>query len=101
MLRRTVHAALVLTLIVAASGSAQVVDEELFATDGQVNAAVVSGNTLYVGGTFRRVGTAVGSGVPIHSGTGDVSGAFPKVAGGGVFAVVPDGSGGWYIGGSF
>src|SRR5688572_30414876 len=101
MLRRTVHAALVLTLIVAASGSAQVVDEELFATDGQVNAVLVSGSTLYVGGTFRRVGRAVGSGVPIHSGTGEVSGSFPRISGGSVFAVVPDGFGGWYIGGSF
>ena len=57
-----------LALHAAASGSAQVVDPNLPGTDGQVNAAVLSGNTLYLGGTFTRVGPAVGSGVPLDVG---------------------------------
>ena len=75
---------------------------ELYATDGIVNATVLSpdGNTLYIGGTFTQVGPRTGGGVPIDSTSALPVGSFPKV-GGQVYASVPDGSGGWYIGGVF
>src|SRR5439155_11662631 len=68
--------------------------------NGTVNAAVLSGGTLYIGGAFTQVGPATGGGVPIDATNGAPVSGFPKVLGS-VAAVAPDGSGGWYIGGSF
>lgn len=55
---------------------------------------------LYFGGAFSKVGPYQGSAIPMESGTGNALSAFPKVVGS-VYAVVSDGAGGWYIGGSF
>jgi hypothetical protein len=79
---------------------AQVVNGDLWVTDGPVNAIVLEGNTIYIGGDFRTVGPATGGGVILDPLTGMVIPQSPKVAGQ-VFAAVSDGSGGWYIGGDF
>ncbi len=42
-----------------------------------------------------------GSGVPLDASTGLPAAAYPTVENGDVFCVIPDGSGGWFIGGSF
>ncbi len=74
-------------------------DSQLWVTNGTVNATAVSGNTLYLGGDFTSVGPLTGSGAALDAaGAPDL--ALP-VANGQIFAVVPDGAGGWYIGGSF
>jgi hypothetical protein len=73
---------------------------DLWVTDNVVVATVVSGNSLYIGGGFTQVGPNTGSGVPLAGDTGLALGTFPVVSGR-VAAVVPDGSGGWYIGGDF
>src|SRR5262245_40695127 len=58
------------------------------------------GNTLYVAGDFTYFGPHTGSGVVLDQDSGA-----PKrgatVTGGHVQASLPDGSGGWYIGGDF
>jgi hypothetical protein len=59
-----------------------------------------SGNTLYIAGSFRSVGENSGGHVPFDARTGDALRPFPKVAGS-VYVSVPDGKGGWYIGGDF
>ena len=69
-------------------------------TDGNVLAVARSGETLYIGGNFSQVGPATGGGVPFGARSSDVPANFPKVAGS-VYAVCPDGRGGWYIGGAF
>src|SRR5437879_673224 len=79
---------------------AQVVRQDFYVTNGTVNAAVVSGNTLYIGGEFTQVGPATGGGVAIDEASGAPLVVSPSVTGI-VLAVVPDGSGGWYIGGDF
>jgi hypothetical protein len=56
--------------------------------------------TLYLGGNFTRIGPMTGGGVPLHADTGQPVAEFPKVNGT-VEAVVPDGMGGWFIGGQF
>lgn len=68
-------------------------------TDGGVAAIVSSNGRVYVGGGFGRVGPYTGSGVGIDRITGRSIGlpALPS----GVSAVVPDGAGGWYVGGEF
>ncbi len=72
-------------------------------TNGDVQAAVQVGNTLYVGGTFTRVAPAsgaLGSFFGVSTVTGEPLPAFPLVDGV-VHAIEPDGAGGYYIGGAF
>ncbi len=79
----------------------QAVDPNLWGTDGTVTAIARSGNTVYIGGAFTQVGASSGYGVPLSKMTGEALRPYPKVAGGYVFAVAPDGEGGWYVGGDF
>lgn len=72
----------------------------LWGTDGTVTAVVRSGNSIFVGGAFAHVGPCTGSGVPLDIHSGAVPSRYAKVVGT-VFAVAPDGAGGWYIGGWF
>lgn len=72
-------------------------------TNGQVHAIEADSDHIYLGGSFTMVGPRTGSGIALDQG-GDGApevGSFPEVAGGTVRAVVPDGSGGWIIGGDF
>src|SRR4051812_520708 len=69
-------------------------------TNGTVNTIVQSGNTVYLGGSFTYAGPNVPYGVALSSTTGLPNTAYAKPDGQ-VSAVVPDGSGGWYIGGTF
>ena len=99
---RALMVALTLAWFCASSmtAEAQKVREDLYVTNGPVSATALSGNTLYIAGDFSRVGPATGGGVPISSIRGTPARRFPKVTGQ-VKAVAPDGSGGWYIGGTF
>ena len=84
----------------AGVGLAQTVDTTLWVTNGGVRAIVADGSTIYIGGTFTQVGPATGSWVAIDASTAAAQQPYPKVAGT-VYAVAPDGSGGWYLGGEF
>ena len=88
------------TVFSAGGAFAQAIDSTLWVTNGDVNAIVCAGGTIYLGGLFSRVGPATGGGVPLDATSGALPPSFPKVAGG-VRAVVSDGVGGWYIGGEF
>jgi hypothetical protein len=77
-----------------------VADPNLWGANGNVLDIARSGNTLYIAGSFRSVGENSGGFVPIDAHSGEALRPFPKVAGS-VAAIVPDGSGGWYIGGEF
>ncbi|HZL48886.1 MAG TPA: PKD domain-containing protein [Solirubrobacteraceae bacterium] len=71
-------------------------------TNGEVKAIAHSGSITYIGGTFTEVGPATGPGVGINESTGaDLGWARIWGSGGSISAVVSDGSGGYYIGGSF
>jgi hypothetical protein len=89
-------------LLACGPASAQQIRKDLYCADGSVNAMVVSGNLLYIGGDFTHLGRATGCGVPIDAVTGLEPSSFAQMVGDvGVQAVVPDGAGGWYIGGYF
>jgi trimeric autotransporter adhesin len=68
--------------------------------NGNVLGMARSGNTLYIAGSFRSVGENSGGYVPVSVATGAALKPFPKVAGS-VRVIVPDGFGGWYLGGEF
>jgi hypothetical protein len=89
-----------LLVVLAGPSGAQTPRWDFPVTDGEVYAVALSGNTLYLGGGFTRVGPATGCGVPLGTSTGTPVSGFP-VVGGPVYAAVPDGSGGWFVGGDF
>jgi hypothetical protein len=95
-----------------AAGAASLADkpDNTYVTDGSVNAVVRSGDTIFIGGQFTRVGPRTGPGVEVAlngtqtPGLPEISGAGPTLGGGattGLRAVVADGSGGWYVSGLF
>ncbi len=67
--------------------------------DGAVDAQAVYGSTLYIGGTFTHVGSRTGSFVSFATPSG-MPAHLPE-ADGAVDAIVADGAGGWYLGGTF
>src|SRR5262245_9538071 len=79
---------------------AQTVDEALWVTSGDVYSVARDGGTIYIGGSFSLVGPATGCAVALDAGNALAQQPFPRVAGR-VFAVAPDGAGGWYLGGLF
>jgi hypothetical protein len=68
-------------------------------TDGVVYSVASSNNTVYIGGRFSQVGPYTGSGASVDPATG-ARRPFPVVDGD-INALVPDGAGGWYVGGTF
>lgn len=84
--------------------------DRTYVTDGDVNAIARVGETIYLGGSFARVGPRTGPGVQVSldgawsSALPEISGAGPSTSGGaatGLRAVVGDGAGGWYVSGLF
>lgn len=88
------------TFALPAWAPAQSLDQDLWTTDGRVDAITVSGGRIYIGGSFTRVAPIVGSAALLDAGTGAPIGAYARVNGQ-VLAAVGDGSGGWFIGGGF
>jgi len=75
-------------------------EETWVAEWASVRAMVCTDDTVYIGGDFTYVGPSTGCFVPIDAATGRALDSFPK-ANDNVEACVPDGAGGWYIGGYF
>src|SRR5205085_1705597 len=70
-----------------------------FVTDGPVWAVAPTAGAVYIGGSFTHVGPRTGAGVGIDASTGRNL-RLPEIVGT-VYAVAPDGSGGFYVGGAF
>jgi hypothetical protein len=75
-------------------------DPKFWITDGPVNAILVTNNTVYIGGDFSYVGPQTGPVALFDQTTGQLVAA-PARINGAVNAVVPDGNGGWFVGGAF
>jgi hypothetical protein len=73
---------------------------DVWITNGEIKAMVRDGNTLYLGGSFQYVGPSVDFGAALDGTTGQVNASYLR-PNGTVWVSVPDGSGGWYIGGEF
>jgi len=92
--------AAVLLMSWASTAPGEVLDSNMWGTDGDVVALARAGSTVYLAGSFRSVGPNSGGGIPTSSWTGRAQSGYAKVTGT-VAAVVADGAGGWYIGGAF
>ncbi len=75
-------------------------DQKFWMPDGPINAILVTNGTLYIGGDFSYVGPRTGPVGLFDQATGGLLDAPPRINGI-VKATVPDGSGGWFIGGTF
>jgi beta-propeller uncharacterized protein DUF5122 len=84
----------------AAAVSTAVARADAWVTNGQVRAVVQTGSTIYLGGSFTYVGPPTGSFVLLGQGSGAPNLSLPR-ANGTIAAVAADGTGGWYIGGTF
>jgi hypothetical protein len=102
-------AALMLAAALASAGSAAVTPQPPparpaplpnYVTNGSVDALARDGASVFLGGSFSRIGPPTGGGVTLDPASGLRATQFPDVRGIG-FAVVPDGAGGYYLGGRF
>ncbi len=84
----------------AQAAIAQPQPRSTWGVDGLVTASTIAGTTLYVAGEFAAAAPAVGRFALASTTTGAPQSGTPLVSGL-VTATIPDGSGGWYIGGSF
>jgi len=98
---------LLLTLLLASFSlaAAPLPRSDLWVANGTVYATALdegnsSSKTLYIGGNFDYVGPRTGTGVAINATTATLVANMPEINGP-VYAVVSDGSGGWFVGGLF
>lgn len=70
-------------------------------TNGPVYSVLRSGNSVFVGGDFSYVGPHTGGGAAIRPEDESLDVRFPSFDGGRVWTAVDDGSGGYFVGGSF
>ncbi|MCK6601623.1 MAG: T9SS type A sorting domain-containing protein [Bacteroidetes bacterium] len=78
----------------------QVINESFWVTNGPVYTMTRSESSLFLGGKFTYVGPPTGSGLLTGGDTGTLDDRMP-VVNGLIRCVVPDGTGGWYLGGDF
>lgn len=75
--------------------------QDLWVPSAGVKAAAISGDTLYLAGTFLRLGPIARGGFAVFDNRSARLRSKPAEVRGDVFALVPDGAGGWYAGGNF
>lgn len=75
-------------------------DDTWWGTNGRVTDTKLVGSRVYLAGAFDYIGPQTGSGVSVDVASGQRSATTPKMDGT-VTASAPDGSGGWYIVGTF
>ena len=75
-------------------------DSKFWITDGPVNVILATNGRVYIAGDFSYVGPRTGPAAMFNQASGALQ-AVPPLINGVVKAVVPDGSGGWFIGGTF
>jgi hypothetical protein len=78
----------------------QYLQERGISPDGHVFDMELKGNVLYVGGSFDRVGYISGGTAKLNGNDVLPDLGFPFIDGE-VYSIIPDGSGGWFVGGEF
>lgn len=102
-MRRSSHLCFLLPALLALAAGvahAQVVDPNLWVTDGVVTTSFLDGNKLYIGGDFDYVGPQTGSWASISRADLNTVTNAPRVNGT-IYCAESDGAGGWFVGGAF
>lgn len=81
------------------ASSAQYLRPEIWQPNGPVYALATDGHTLYLGGAFSSVNLSVGALTTLDAFTGKCRDRGLAITSGTVNVVVPDGRGGWFLGG--
>ena len=77
----------------------QVAPDLAITADGRITEILRKGDRIYVRGSFSSIGPFVGSGMPLDPVSGERITA--PLVDGQISVAVPDGSGGWFVGGDF
>ena len=100
---RFLRPALAALLLAAPCAHAQQAQRNLYTPNNNVRSAAIAADTLYVGGDFSTLGPPTGPAAVLDKVTGepDLSQARVQIGGflGSIWVSVPDGEGGWYVGG--
>jgi len=91
--------AIALLALLPVHARAQALDANRWVTDGDVSTIVPWGNTVYLGGSFGYVGPNTGGWTEVD-GAGHATTLLPRLDGD-VTAMAADGTGGWFIAGTF
>ena len=101
MMKKNAFLTLLFVLLFSFSSVSQTADPKFWVPNALVRAIAKSGNTIYLGGDFTSIGPNTPYGQVLDATTGSAVLSSSLLINGNVNAVAPDGSGGWYIGGSF
>ena len=98
--------AIVVAAVLASAGSAGAgmsvgVQLPTWDSDGQVLSIAREGQSIFLGGDFRYVGPHTGGGAFVHASDASLDQSFPAFDDGQISAAVDDGSGGYFVGGTF
>src|SRR4026207_226729 len=93
-------AALLFLASVPAAEISNTARHDFWVVDGFVFTTVVTNGVVYVGGELRSVAPNAGRGALLNIFSGESSPLLPQVNGA-ILSVVPDGAGGWFVGGEF
>ncbi|CAA9271010.1 MAG: hypothetical protein AVDCRST_MAG56-3056 [uncultured Cytophagales bacterium] len=90
---------LLVALLFTFSAFAQDFDSTMWVADNPVITVTRGGNTIYLGGQFSSIGPPTGNGATLNAQNGTLPAVLPAKIVGTVRTSVPDGKGGWYVGG--
>jgi hypothetical protein len=85
----------------ASAGFSQLLNKKMVTALSDVNSTVTDGEYTYIGGNFTELVKYTGRGAILNATDGKRDATFPVVDASVMYVIVPDGSGGWYVGGSF
>src|SRR5262249_11687330 len=86
---------------VAAAAPSTIRNPAFWVPNGRVFDIELGAGRVYLGGLFNVIGPFTGPAAVLDSTSGAHSPGFPLINGNQIYAAAPDGSGGWYVGGSF
>jgi hypothetical protein len=90
---------LLVALLFTLSAFAQDFDSTMWVADNPVITVTRGGNTIYLGGQFSSIGPPTGNGATLNVQNGTLPAVLPAKIVGTVRTSIPDGKGGWYVGG--
>jgi hypothetical protein len=83
-----------------ASSATITLDNINLVPNASINSLEIYGNNLYIGGNFTNIGKYIGNAFLLNTSNNQVQEFIDKINGI-VWTAIPDGNGGWYIGGDF